>query len=90
MWWHIFLEAWNGIGIVQRCTEGPVDVNLYTDASGGRRCGGWFNQVWLHFTWAKGVSEDWPIAIKEIIPIVFSGLLWGRLYMAEEASAGVL
>ena len=22
MWWYIFLEAWNGIGIVQRCIEG--------------------------------------------------------------------
>ena len=76
MWWHVFLKAWNGIGIVQSL----VDINLYTDASGSGGCGAWFNQVWIHFTWPKGVSGDWPIAIKEIIPIVFSGLLWGRLW----------
>ena len=28
----------------------------------------------------KDVSEDWPIAIK---PIVFSGLLWGRLWQEK-------
>ena len=33
--------------------------------------------------WPKGVSEDWPISIKETIPIVFSGLTWSRLWQEK-------
>ena len=83
MWWHMFLDAWNGIGIVQCQMEGPTDVNLYTDASGSWGCEAWAGNLWLKLAWPKGKVEKWPIAVKEIIPIVLAGLLWGRRWRGK-------
>ena len=78
MWWHMFLEARNGIGIVQRQMEGPTNVYLCTDASGSWGCEAWAGSLWLKLAWPKGKVKEWPIAVKEIVPIVLAGLLRGK------------
>ena len=79
----MFLGAWNGIGIVQCQVEGPTDVNVYTVASGGWGCGAWSGNQWLQLAWPKGKVEEWPIAVKEIIPIVLAGLLRGERWRGK-------
>ena len=83
MWWHMFLEAWNGIGIVQHQVEGPTNINVYTDASGGWGCGAWYGNQWLQLAWPKCKVEEWLIAVKEIIPIVLAGFLWGERWRGK-------
>ena len=36
-WWHMFLESWNGTGLLQGKRLGPADFNLFTDTSGSFR-----------------------------------------------------
>jgi len=76
MWWHLFLEEWNGIGMVRNPAEGTPDFNLHTDASGSYGCGAWIGNQWLQLQWPHGV-EDWSIAAKELVPIVLAALIWG-------------
>ena len=78
MWWHMFLVAWNGIGIVQCQMEGSIDLNLYTDASGSWGCRTWAGSLWLKLAWPKGKVEEWLITVEEIVLVVLTGLVWGE------------
>ena len=33
MWWHVFLESWNRVGLLQGWLDGVLDFNLFTDVS---------------------------------------------------------
>lgn len=41
MWWHLFLETWNGIGMMDNPASYLSSINLYTDASGHFSCAAW-------------------------------------------------
>ena len=43
MWWHVFLESWNGVGLLQGQLGSIPDINLFTDASGSFSASAWFN-----------------------------------------------
>ena len=34
MWWHLFLDTWNGVGMMDNPANYSSSVDLYTDASG--------------------------------------------------------
>lgn len=76
MWWHMFLEAWNGIGMLHNPAESTPDVHLYSDVSGSFGCGAWFGRQWLQLPWPHAVSK-WSIAAKELVPIILARVLWG-------------
>jgi len=76
MWWHLFLEDWNGISMLENPEDGVPDVELHSDASGSFGCGAWTGNLWLQLQWPDSVSH-WSIAAKELAPIVIAALLWG-------------
>lgn len=74
-WWHKFLDAWNGVGILP--TMATPRLSLYTDASGKWGCAGIWGNKWFQWKWGDR-AEQWHIAPKELLPIVLAGLLWGK------------
>ena len=73
-WWHLFLEEWNGIGMVVNPVKSPPDINLHTDASTSFGCGAWTGNQWLQLQWPHSVA-DWSIAAKELVSIVIAALV---------------
>ena len=77
-WWDLFITSWNGISFLYRCQETSFDHQIWTDASGAWGCGAQFGDQWFQFPWPL----EWkPITImaKELVPIIFSCSVWGRL-----------
>ena len=75
-WWHCFLDCWNGVAMMSDASAHPIDIHLFTDASGSFGCGACWGSKWLQYPWpseAIGLS----IAVKELVPILMAGMLWG-------------
>ena len=49
---------------------------MASDASGCWGCGAWFEDSWFHFQW-DAATQDLPITVKELLPILVSGVVWG-------------
>lgn len=77
-WWHLFATTWNGVSfIIETSTQDPVHC-IQTDASGLWGCGARFNSRWLQHAWSSEWS-DTSIMAKELVPIIFSCVVWGPL-----------
>ena len=74
-WWQLFLETWNGIGILPNNEMGHID--LFTDASGKWGCAGVWDTMWFHWKWSEKARE-WHIAPKELLPVVLACIMWGK------------
>jgi len=48
-WWKTFLQAWNGVSMLMEPSHDPLDVDLFTDASGGLGCGAWSGTSWFQY-----------------------------------------
>ena len=46
-WWHVFLETWNGVGILRVLGVSRPDCSVQSDASGKWGCGAVWNQQWF-------------------------------------------
>ena len=77
LWWHLFLEDWNGVSCLQIHTNASPDITLYTDASGSWGCAAAQLPHWFQLQWPTSHS-DLPIATKELLPIVMAVAIWGR------------
>ena len=77
-WWHLFLESWNGVAMMES-QEWYPDVHLFSDTSGSFGCGAWWDQSWLQVAWTRSMGE-WSIAQKELFPIVLAVMLWGKVW----------
>lgn len=52
LWWHSFLPTWNGTAaFLDPETTNAHDLELFTDASGTRGCGAYFQGSWFHYSW---------------------------------------
>ena len=76
MWWHLFLDIWNGVGMMDNPANYSSSVDLYTDASGHFGSAAWCGCQWLQVPWWDAMGK-WSIAVKELIPIVLASMLWG-------------
>ena len=77
-WWHIFVTTWNGVSIITETpTQEPVCC-IQTDASGHWGCGAHFDSLWLQHAWSLEWT-DISIMAKELVPIIFSCVVWGPL-----------
>ena len=81
MWWHSFLESWNGVSMMRSQGAEP-DHHLISDASGRFGCGAFWDCQWLQYQWPDGL-ESWSIAVKELVPIVMACALWGRKWQGS-------
>ena len=73
LWWHTFLESWNGISII------PIhqpQIQLTSDASGSWGCGAFSGTHWFQLAWPETVKYS-NIAYLELIPILVAAAIWG-------------
>ena len=75
-WWRLFLDPWNGIGLLQdaRIVSG---LEVTSDASGSWGCGAWHDTEWFQLPWSES-AQALDISVKELIPIVMAAAIWGR------------
>ena len=74
-WWREFIVDWNGISFWKDGDRPTTEVT--SDASGRWGCGAWSRNSWFQLQWPDK-NLDIPIAVKELIPIVLAGALWGK------------
>ena len=74
VWWHRFLNKWNGVGILP--TPSLESVHILLDASGSWGCTVVRDKQWLQWWWTER-AQDWHIASRELLPIVLAGMVWG-------------
>ena len=82
-WWHCFLDRWNGVAMMSDASARPVDIHLFTDASGSFGCGAWWGTAWLQYPWADEAA-NLSIAVKELLPIVMACMLWGNTWRNKQ------
>ena len=82
MWWHLFLHTWNGVSCLHTHTRHPPDLEFYTDASGTWGCGAYYHPHWLKIYWPES-WRDYPITIKELLPIVLAVAIWGQQWSGK-------
>lgn len=76
-WWKIFLEKWNGVGLMSALSQGTPEIVVTSDASGTWGCGAYWKTQWFSFQWGE-CWADIHITIKELLPIVIASLIWGK------------
>ena len=75
-WWRMFLQPWNGVGLIHKAVLSPQFV-CTSDASGSWGCGAWYGLEWFQLEWDQ-VAAPWDITAKELLPIVIASTVWGR------------
>ena len=83
MWWQLFLETWNGIGILLNSEMGHIE--MFTDASGKWGCAGVWDTMWFHWKWSEKARE-WHIAPKELLPVVLVCIIWGKEWRGKKVT----
>jgi len=77
LWWSMFMEGWNGVSMMPSAL--PETVPLVSDASGSWGCGAHWGPRWFQWKW-EGPAVEWQIAPKELLPILFSMVIWGKCW----------
>ena len=79
LWWHTFLSHWYGVSTLRL----PVPSTIVTsDASGNWGCGAFSGSQWFQLAWPDCWAEV-HITAKELVPIVFAGMLWGQQWSEQ-------
>ena len=82
LWWHLFMDRWNGISILWDLQQHSVDLSVYSDASGSWGCGAFGAPNWLSLKWCSRL-QPLPIATKELIPVILAAAIWGRYWKGK-------
>ena len=82
MWWHIFVNKWNGISLAWDLGCHSPEITVYSDASGSWGCGGYATTDWFQYKWLVH-HQDLSIASKEFIPVVISAAIFGRCWSGK-------
>ena len=79
MWWHVFLETWNGVSLLSMAGRREPDASFASDASGSWGCGAYWAHTWFQLAWSDATAlKDKNIATQELLPIVLAAAVWGR------------
>ena len=76
VWWHLFIEHWNGISLLWNSRKQFPDTTVFTDASGSWGCGVCWGSYWLQLQWPSCL-QDVSITVKELIPVVLAAAIFG-------------
>ena len=77
IWWHVFIDMWNGISLAWDLGYHSPEIIAYSDASGSWGCGGFVEEHWFQYRWREH-HQAISIASKELIPVVISAAIFGR------------
>ncbi len=76
MWWHIFLESWNGVSMQPHSSLELTIHHIYTDATGSFGCDAIWGTQWLLYVWPRSFGQK-AIATQELLPIIMACMMWG-------------
>ena len=77
-WWQMFVAEWNRVSFLAPPPQLPATA-MASDASGSWGCGAWHGTRWFQLQW-DAASQELPIALKELLPVVLAYELWGPLW----------
>ena len=78
MWWHCFIEQWNGLSMMIDNKKSHPDILLMSDASGTWGCGAFFDSFWFQLRWPQILQDlHTCITIEELLPIDMAAAIWG-------------
>ena len=70
-WWDLFLEVWNGVGIIPPSGIELVTNHCWTDAAGGSGCGAIWDHKWFQLMWGTAFERK-SIAVLELLPVALA------------------
>ena len=82
LWWHLFMEKWNGISMLWDTQRYSSDITVHSDASGSWRCGALCQQKWFNLPWSAQL-QTCSIAVKELVPVVVAAALYGSQWRGK-------
>ena len=85
-WWYRFAEEWNGVSLLRAQNREHPEVIITSDASGTWGCGAFCGHQWFQLQWST-ITQDAHITIKELVPIVLAGAIWGKNWYGQTVQA---
>ena len=82
MWWHIFVDKWNGISLMWDLNMTEFQIQVFSDASGSWGCGVVQDFHWLQLEWNSRL-QHLSIAVKELIPVVLAAATFGHRWSGK-------
>ncbi len=82
MWWHAFIQQWNGLSMMTNSRKQDPDIYIHSDASGSWGCGAFWGRYWFQFQWSQ-LSISFSITVKELLPIVIAAAIWGHMWVGK-------
>ncbi len=82
LWWHSFIQHWNGLSMMRPSRRRDPDVVLTSDASGSWGCGAYSQAAWFQYQWSAATTE-YHITAKELLPIVIAAAIWGKAWAGK-------
>jgi len=82
LWWHLFVEKWNGISMLWDTQRYLSDITVYSDASGSWGCGVLWQLKWFNLPWSTHL-QSCSIAVKELVPVVVAAALYGSQWRGK-------
>ena len=82
LWWHLFMEKWNGISMLWDTQRYSSDITVYSDASGSWGCWALWQQKWFNLPWSVQL-QTCSIAVKELVPVVVTAALYGSQWRGK-------
>ena len=79
LWWTNLIAPWNGVSYL---FAGPTS-EFASDASGSWGCGAHTTESWFQMQRNEQLSPL-SITIKELLPIMFTVVVWGRRWQAQK------
>ena len=76
LWWHTFIQHWNGLSMMTNARVQNPDTCIHSDTSGSWGCGAYWEESWFQLQWCTDTSA-YNITIKELLPIVIATCIWG-------------
>ena len=76
LWWHTFLQAWNGFSILRHPSISHPELRAQTNASGALGCAAVLIPHWLQWQWPLE-WQNMGIVAKELLPIILTCIVWG-------------
>ena len=77
LWWHTFIDDWNGLSMMQHSQCQHPDIVITSIASGSWDCGAYYGVHWLHYPQSSLTRDyNYNITAKELLPIVLAAAVW--------------
>ena len=85
-WWFQYAQIWNGVSMMHLPNAAVPAAVLTSDASGKWGCGAYSGANWFMLPWSD-LTAGHHITVKELVPIVLAGAMWGPLWQGTTVLA---